>query len=134
MGTHTTRFYLASHAVLLPAIVAAGVLPWRAPQTPRHLEFAAVSAAAFVGNSVFHVLASLRWREYSPGTASAVTLVAPSAIATLRQVRRDGLRGARFAAAAALGSALNLAVVGSLWLDMPRLGGAIGGPIDSNAD
>lgn len=125
-GTTTHRFFLASHAVLLlPAVTTAGILPWRAPRSRLGNWLAAATAAGFVGNSVFHLATTIRWREYSPGVFTAVTIVSPSALATLRLARSRGLRGRSFVAAAVTGTLLNSLAVASLNLDMPTLGGRV---------
>ena len=65
-----------------------------------------------------------RFRQYSPGLVTAVTLMLPASVHTLRRTRRDGpLSDEQLLGAFLAGAALSSAAVASLYVDMPRLGG-----------
>jgi hypothetical protein len=82
----------------------------------------AVAAASAV-NAIFHIGTTALFREYSPGVVTATSAVLPAALYTLHRTRRDGLLSdEQLVGAIAAGTALSAAVVGSLYLDMPRLG------------
>ena len=123
-GTTTTRFYLASHAVLVPSIFALirrGADPSATRAAARD---AAAIPCALLANTAFHVASTRRFGEYSPGVVTAVTLVGPASAHSLRRLVGAGTVSAHdLAFAGVLGLALNGAAVASLRLDAPRLGG-----------
>jgi len=82
-------FHLTNAGVILYAIACA-VIGWRAPAI-------ALSSAAlvFVNALGFHLLSSLVVGAYSPGTATAVVLFVPAAIAAYRAAARDGVLSSR---------------------------------------
>jgi hypothetical protein len=123
-GTTTTRFYVASHCVLLPGafgLTGAGARPGA---NRRGTVVAAAIPAALVNNAAFHLLTTARFREYSPGVVTASVVTAPVSLVILWRLRRDRiLRGRDLLYAALAGTALNALAVASLRFDMPRLGG-----------
>ena len=126
-GTTTTRFYVASHCVLVPLVVASGARGAGRPDD-RRAGFAAVAVAAALGfNAVFHAGTTVLFRRYSPGLVTAVAGMLPASGYVIRRTRRDGLlTDEELAAALLAGAALGNAAVASLYVDMPRLGGSTG--------
>ncbi|MFV8051943.1 HXXEE domain-containing protein [Mycobacterium sp. 48b] len=95
-GTFSTRFFIVSHATtLLPAITAAGLMPARNPRSELGNWLATSTAAGMLANAIFHAATTLRWREYSPGVISAVTLIGPTATQTLMLTKEAGIKGKR---------------------------------------
>ena len=123
-GTTTTRFYIASHAlVLVPATLGAAHRAASRPDDPRAAFWATAVAVGYGVNALFHVATTFLFRRYSPGLVTGVALVLPASGYTLWRARRDGpLTDAELVGASLTGSALCGAAVGSLFLDMPRLG------------
>jgi hypothetical protein len=85
---------------------------------------AAGVAFGLIANAGFHVLATRRFGEYSPGVVTGLGTVAPASAYSLWRLRGAGVLGrGDLLTAALLGAVLNGAAVGSLRLDAPRLGG-----------
>lgn len=124
-GTTTTRFYVASHALLLiPLTLESGRRASRRPDDARAAFFATSVATGYGLNALFHVATTALFRRYSPGLATAVTLVLPASAYTLWRTKHDRLLSDEQLVGAFLtGTALANAAVGSLYVDMPRLGG-----------
>lgn len=124
-GTTTTRFYVASHAALLiPATLGAAHRAASRPGDSRAAFRATAVAAGYGVNALFHVATTLLFRRYSPGLVTGVLLVLPASGYTIWRTRRDALlTGEQLLRASVTGTALCGAAVGSLYLDMPRLGG-----------
>lgn len=124
-GTTTTRFFVASHLLLLiPATLASGCWASCRPDDRRSAFFAAAIASGYGLNALFHVATTARFRQYSPGLVTAVTLMLPASVYTLRRTRGDELlTDEQLVAASLVGATLSSAAVASLYLDMPRLGG-----------
>lgn len=123
-GTTTTEFYVAGHAVLVPAVVAASAAG--AKRAGGHLgPFAAAAAASvMVTNTIYHVGTTALFREYSPGLVTAVAGMLPAGAYALWRTRRDGLlTDEQLLGAFLTGNACAIAAVSSLYVDMPKLGG-----------
>lgn len=126
-GTTTTRFYVASHCVLVPLVVASGARGASRPDDPGSAFFAVTVAAALGFNSLFHAGTTVLFRRYSPGLATAVAGMLPASVYVIRRTRREGLlTDEELFGALLAGAALGNAAVGSLYVDMPRLGGETG--------
>lgn len=125
-GTTTKEFYVVSHLVLGPAVVACAAAgskragSWMGP-------FAGCAAAGvMVANTVYHVGTTALFREYSPGVVTAVLGMLPASLYALRRARAEGLlTDEQFLGALLTGNAACLAAVGSLYVDMPTLGGEV---------
>ena len=124
-GTTTTRFYVASHAmVLIPATLGAAHRAASRAGDTRAAFWATAVAAGYGVNALFHVATTFLFRRPSPGLVTGVLLVLPASGYTLWRTRRDGiLTDDQLLGASLAGTALCGAAVGSLYLDMPRLGG-----------
>lgn len=124
-GTTTTRFYVASHVLLLiPATVAVTARGVRDRPGGPWLAGAAAVAAGFFANGLFHLATTALFRRRSPGVLTAVAVVMPATAGVLARIRREGLLSDEQLVGAALaGNALTTAAVASLYVDMPRLGG-----------
>lgn len=124
-GTTTTRFYVASHAlVLVPATLGAAHRAASRRGDPRAAFWATAVAAGYGVNALFHVATTFLFRRYSPGVVTGVAVVLPASGYTLWRVRRDGpLTDEQLIGASLTGTALCGAAVASLFVDMPRLGG-----------
>lgn len=123
-GTTTTRFYIASHCVLVPLVLESGARGSGRPGNRRAAFFATSVAAALGLNAVFHIATTALFRRYSPGLVTGVSAVLPASAYTLYRTHRDGLlTDEQLVGAFLTGTALANAAVGSLYVDMPRLGG-----------
>ena len=123
-GTTTTRFYIASHCALVPLVLVSGARGAGQPNNRRAAFFATSVAAALGLNAVFHVATTALFRRYSPGLVTGVSAVLPASVYTLYRTHRDTLlTDEQLVGAFLTGTALANAAVGSLYMDMPRLGG-----------
>ena len=125
-GTTTKEFYVASHCVLGPAVIACcaagakGSGGWKGP-------FAGAAAASvMVANTIYHLGTTALFREYSPGVVTALVGMLPTSVYALRRTRAEGLlTDEQWLGAILVGNAACLAAVGSLYVDMPALGGRV---------
>lgn len=125
-GTTTTRFYLASHCVLVPLVVASGARGSGRPEDSGAAFLATSVAAALGSNAVFHIGTTALFRQYSPGLVTAVSAMLPASTYVISRSRGDRLlTDEQLVGALLAGNALAGAAVASLYVDMPRLGGAI---------
>ena len=123
-GTTTTQFYLASHAILLPAVITAGTRAANRPSSRGAAFFAASVTSALGLNGVFHIATTRLFGEYSPGVITGAAAMLPAAIYTLLRIKRDNLLTEEQILGAFLtGTALSTAAIASLYVNMPRLGG-----------
>lgn len=123
-GTTTTRFYIASHCVLIPAMLGLVASAARRPARRGATTLAAAVAFGLIANAGFHALAMRRFGEYSPGIVTGVGVMVPASAYALWRLRRAGMLGTDdLLLAAVLGAGFNAAAVGSLRLDAPKLGG-----------
>ena len=111
----------SDHAVI--ACCAAGTKRsggWKGP-------FAGAAAASvMVANTIYHVGTTALFREYSPGVVTALLGMLPASTYALRRTRREGLlTDEQWLGAVLVGNAACLAAVGSLYVDMPTLGGTV---------
>lgn len=122
-GTTSTRFYVASHVLLISGVATAA---WSGHNFGHRRDVQTLFggiAAAFIANGLFHVVTTLRFREKSPGLTSGVGAMIPGGAFILRRLaRRRDLSGPELIKALILGAAINGAAVGSLRIDMPALG------------
>ena len=123
-GTTTRRFYIASHAfVLIPLTLASGYRASRRPGDSQAAFHATAVAAGYGLNAIFHIATTVLFRRYSPGLVTAVGLVLPASAYTLLRTKREGLlTDKQLLAAFLVGNVLSDAAIGSLYLNMPRLG------------
>jgi hypothetical protein len=123
-GTTTTQFYLASHAVLVPALVRASARGARRPFDSQAAFFATTVSSGLGINAIFHIATTALFREYSPGVVTGAAGMLPAALYTLYRTKRGRiLNDGQIVGAVLAGTAITTAVVGSLYIDMPRLGG-----------
>lgn len=124
-GTTTTRFYVASHALLWPTV--AGLSVWGAKKGTRLGAFGASAVAAvMVTNTIYHLGTTALFREYSPGLATAMVGMFPAGVYALWKAREEELlTDEQLVGAFLAGNAAALAAVSSLYVDMPTLGGAV---------
>lgn len=126
-GTTTRRFYVASHCVLVPLIVASGARASARPGDPRAAFFATSVAAALGLNAVFHAGTTVLFRRYSPGLITAIAAMLPASAYAISRTRRDGLlTDEQLLGALLAGTSLGNAAIASLYVHMPRLGGEAG--------
>lgn len=120
-GTTPSRFYRASHVVLIGAVGATA--REAAKRTPRRVFQVALAsiAAGFVANALFHVETRFRLGR-SPGLISALTVMAPGGVWTIVRMLESGdIKREDLWLAIAAGAMLNGAAVASLRVDMPTL-------------
>jgi Sec-independent protein secretion pathway component TatC len=123
-GTTTTRFYLASHAVLWPTV--AGLSVWGSKGSRLGAFGASAVAAVMVTNTIYHAGTTALFREYSPGLATAAIGMLPTGLYALWKARQEELlTDEQLVGAFLVGNAAALAAVGSLYVDMPTLGGEV---------
>jgi hypothetical protein len=75
-------------ATLLP--LALTLLALCSPKQSRMMQYGLVPPAAFAVNAISHIGLSLGFREYAPGTATALLFNVPYAIAVYRRALTDG--------------------------------------------
>lgn len=125
-GTTTTQFYIASHAVIIPALVGASARGARRPSDSRAAFLATTVSAGLGINAIFHIATTALFREYSPGVVTGAAGMLPAALYTLYRTKRSRiLNDEQIVAAVLTGTAITTAVVGSLYINMPRLGGTV---------
>lgn len=117
-GTTTTLWFVVSH---LPIFAVALLVSWRAsrPAPSRRARWRLLVFVAALGtNALFHLGASLAWRELAPGLYSALLLHLPlTALLAPRLARELGAPAALRAVAA--GVAVAIALIATLFLDVP---------------
>ena len=125
-GTTTTQFYVASHAVLFPALVGASARGARRPSDSRAAFWATTVSSGLGINAIFHIATTALFREYSPGVVTGAAGMLPAALYTLFRTKRSHLlTDEQIVGAVLAGTAITTAVVGSLYINMPRLGGTV---------
>jgi hypothetical protein len=125
-GTTTTQFYLVSHAVLVPALVGASARGARRPSDSRAAFLATTVSSGLGINAIFHIATTVLFREYSPGVVTGAVGMLPAAAYTLYRTKRAGiLSDEQIVGAVLAGTAITTAVVGSLYVNMPPLGGKV---------
>jgi len=103
-ASFTPRFAALVNGALLAVCLA---LPFVGG--PRGVALWLTIAALLCANGCFHVLATLRMREYSPGTATGLLLYVPLAVAGFVHLVSSGAASVGTAlSAAALGASYNL--------------------------
>lgn len=116
-GTTSPAYFVLSHIPLLAAvlyIVYRASRPWASVWWVWLL---LVVQAALAANGIFHLVATLWFREYSPGLVSAIALYIPvTAYLLPRAVPHLGTL--RTATACGAGIVVSGVFVGSLWLDI----------------
>lgn len=121
-GTTTRRFYLVSHAVLVPLVALVDAHSSRGRATRSKAWLATGLASTLISNAVFHAGATVAFREYSPGAASGLLVLVPVGLADITSRRHASVLGPRArSTAVTAGVVLNAVIVASLWMDMPRL-------------
>ncbi len=124
-GTTTKEFYVASHLVLGPAVVACAAAGAKGAGGWKGAFAGSAAAGVMVANTVYHVGTTALFREYSPGVVTAVLGMLPASLYTLHRARADGLlTDEQFLGALLTGNAACLAAVSSLYVNMPTLGGS----------
>lgn len=122
-GTTSRRFYVASHVLLIGAVLATSLAADRRRSDRRSQTALGAIAAGFVVNGLFHLETTWRFRELSPGTLTGSSLMIPGGGVIVIRLLRDRRLDKRDALQALAGGALvNAAAVLSLRLDMPTLG------------
>ncbi|MGI8775660.1 MAG: HXXEE domain-containing protein [Actinomycetota bacterium] len=113
-GTTSRRFYATSHVLLVAGVTLA------AHQHDKHPELLGAVASGFVANGLFHLRATRRFGEPSPGERTAATLMIPGGLALLVDLLgRRSLDMPGVITALLAGMLMNRAAVASLHLDMP---------------
>ena len=117
-GATSTAWYVYSHIVLVALIVSAGWWAETSAGTWAPLLVVAIMWS-LACNAVFHVVTTVLFREYSPGVVTGVLLLVPAAVWLLWRVSDGGvLTGGEMVVAALIGTVVQIAVIGSLWLRM----------------
>jgi hypothetical protein len=105
-ATVTSRFLVMINAIF----VALALLPPVLGPTPRGLAFWLVVAAIAATNAIFHIVATVRTRAYSPGVVTGVALYLPLAFVGGAWIIRD-----RSVAPSTVGQAIIIAVAYQIW-------------------
>lgn len=116
-GTTSPAYFVLSHIPLLATvlyIVYRASRPWA---SVLWVWLLLVVQSALAANGVFHIVATLRFREYSPGLVSAIALYMP-VTAYLLPLAVTQLGPLRTATACCTGIIVSGLLVGSLWLDI----------------
>jgi len=116
-GTTTPLWFVLSH---IPILATAFWISRRASHEPTNrvaLWWLLALQVALVANGVFHVVASIGFREYSPGLVSSVLIYTPMSIWLVPPlVRLLGVSAGR--RAALMGCLLAVIATGTLFLDV----------------
>ena len=118
-GATSRAWYVYSHILLVALVIA--VCGWAAGAAPGSWGVLAwLALAQTLGfNALFHLAASLRWREYSPGLVTGLALMLPAAAWLTWRAGAQGLAsGAQIAWALVLAALVQALVIWSLTLEM----------------
>jgi hypothetical protein len=119
-GTTSPSFYIATHIPIVGLVAWATYRATRSGADRRSVWLVAVVLAALVTNALFHVGASIAFREVSPGLVSASLLYAPLALYLgPRMAPILGRTGSIMACA--VGLLVSVLFTLSLGMDMPML-------------
>lgn len=116
-GTTTTEWFVLSH---IPLVGIAAYISFAATRkgAGASIWWLYVVQAALFWNGLFHVAATIAFREYSPGVVTAVLLYAPLTVFMLPKLG-ESLSRRQAISAGVVGALLSGALTGSLWLDIP---------------
>ena len=116
-GTTSPTYFVLSHVPLFAAVLYIVYRASRSVVEPVWIWLLIAVQAALATNGVFHLLATLWFREYSPGVVTSVLVYAPvTAYLLPRAAQHLGARPTGMACATGIGVAGLL--IASLWLDM----------------
>lgn len=117
-GTTTPTWFVTSH---IPLFVIVFAISWRASRPSPTLAaswWLLVLQTALFANGLFHIVASVLWREYSPGVWSSVFVYLPLTLFLVPKLV-TALGRASSVRAAATGALLAAALTATLLLDIP---------------
>jgi Protein of unknown function with HXXEE motif len=116
-GTTSTGYFVLSHVPLFAAVL---YIVYRASRSMADVMWVWLLMAvqcALAANGIFHLLATLWFREYSPGVVTSVAVYAPvTAYLLPRAAQRLGPRAT--ATACGTGVCVAAMLIASLWLDI----------------
>ena len=116
-GTTSLTYFVLSHIPLLAAVVSIVHQASRSVVDGAWVWLLIAVQSALAVNGLFHVFATLWFREYSPGVVTSVLLYAPvTAYLLPRAARQLGPRPT--AMACGTGTCVSALLIGSLWLDV----------------
>ena len=116
-GTTSPGYFVLSHVPLFAAVLYVVYRASRSDADVMWVWLLMGVQCALAANGIFHLLATLWFREYSPGVVTSVALYAPvSAYVLPRVARRLGPR--RSAMACGTGVCVSALLIASLWLDI----------------
>jgi uncharacterized protein with HXXEE motif len=116
-GTTSPAFFVLSHLPLLAAVLYVVHRTSRPSAGIRWVWLLLVVQSALAANGVFHLVATLWFREYSPGLLTGIVLYTPVSVYLLPLVM-PRLGPLRTATACSAGLLISGLLVGSLWLDI----------------
>jgi hypothetical protein len=118
-GATSKAWYVYSHVMLV--VVALAVCEWAegAPSQTWGPILATAFMVTLAVNGLFHVATTFLFREYSPGVITGTLLFFPATGYLLYEtLRLERLTGAQIGTAVAIGVAVQIAVIASLYLHM----------------
>ena len=116
-GTTSLNYFVLSHIPLLAAVVSIVHQASRSVVDGVWVWLLIAVQSALAANGLFHVLATLWFREYSPGVVTSVLLYAPVTAYLLPRAARQ-LGPLPTATACGTGLCVSTLLIGSLWLDV----------------
>jgi hypothetical protein len=118
-GATSRAWYVYSHIPLVAALYLLGLGASSARSGSAWWLLLTAAVCTLASNALFHLVATVAFREYSPGLVSGLLLLGPLAAWWCPLMYEGGvLDGADLAVAAGLGVATGGLVVASLWLPM----------------
>jgi hypothetical protein len=116
-GTTSLTYFLLSHIPLFAAVLYIVYRASRAAVDAVWIWLLIAVQSALASNGVFHLVATLWFREYSPGVVTSVLVYAPvTAYLLPRAARQLGPRPTAMACGA--GTCVSVLLIASLWLDV----------------
>lgn len=118
-GATSNAWYAYSHVVLVAAAIAICLWADGAPAESVARVASTALMLTMAWNGVFHVVATILFREYSPGVVTSVALFFPATAYVLREtVTQALLTPAQIGIAIGVGALVQVAVIASLYLPM----------------
>jgi hypothetical protein len=116
-GTTSLTYFVLSHIPLLAAVVYIAHRASRSGVAAVWVWLLTAVQSALAANGVFHVVATLWFREYSPGLVTSVLLYVPVTAYLLPRAARQ-LGPLPTAMACGTGICVSALLIASLWLDV----------------
>lgn len=118
-GATSLPWYVYSHIALVAIGVAVGAWAGSAPPGSPGIGAGLALMWTLLLNGVFHLVTTIRFREYSPGVVTGLILFVPATVYIVVRVVDDGLLDlSGMLLAGTIGTVVQVLVIASLWLPM----------------